>query len=580
VSKQAPRSVSPPFPGRLLPFWPGAAAILSGVLLALCYAPWDCGGLVWVWAFPLIAALWFSEPGSGKGQAVPPWWHGFRLGYLAGFAFFAINVSWIVKISSVAGTIWAGIGALLGMAAYLGLYFAVFGAFAATVGRWRPGDGEGRGGRLRFFGESFAALRVAFLNGAAWCGLEWLRGVLLTGFGWNGLGVALKDHLVLVQFAEVVGITGYGFVLMFAGTALLITLVRVVRELHTRRKIRLHLEFTLSAAMVAGLFLFGLSAFLRSPGKTIDLRARILQFNVPLEEKWSEDNEIRQRVLDDYRDLTLAFVGAAPHDLVLWPETAVPGIFSSPWVHEFLNEHILRGGDFHLVTGLEATNLTNSEIYNTFAIFKGSTESYQMHKKTHLVPFGEYIPLRGKIPFFERIAGGVIEQDFTPGDSWEPLVVEKEGREIGIIPLICFEDTVPRLARRFLREGPQVFVNITNDGWFDGSAQPQQHFDNALFRCIEFRRPMIRTANTGVSGFIDEYGSVHDRTGREPGPRIVRDPETGATAIRGSLPATLAVALDPPATIYGRIGDAFSIALGLVALAAAGWRWCAARRVL
>ncbi len=555
-----------PAPGRLRRLWPAGAAILGGVLLALCYAPWNQGWLVWIWASPLLAALWFSEarkPGRAR------WRHGFLLGYLAGFVFFAINVSWITGISRVAGTVWAGIGALVGMAAYLGLYFAVFGAFAATAGRWDPSVAEEATGRRRHFAQSFAVLRAAFLNGAAWCGLEWLRGIVFTGFGWNGLGVALKDQLVLVQFAEVVGVAGYGFLLMFVGTVLFCTCVRIVRELRSKRKLQPHLDLAAAAATVAGLFLFGLSALLRPPGETVDLRARVLQFNVPLEEKWSDDPAVRQKVIFGYRDLTRAFVETSPHDLVLWPETAVPGVFSAPWVQEYLNDHILKGDDFHFLSGLEDTNLEHSEIYNTLMIMRGDTASHQVHRKTHLVPFGEYIPLRGRFPLFEWIAGGVIAQDFTAGDVYEPLAVEKDGREIGIVPLICFEDTVPRLARRFLRPGPQIFVNVTNDGWFLDSAQPQQHFDNALFRCIEFRRPMIRAANTGVSGFIDERGSVYDRTGRESGPRILRDPGTGSTYIRGSLPATLAVPIDPPATVYARVGDAFSVAMGLAALLAA-----------
>lgn len=543
--------------------WPEAAAVLSGVLLALCYAPFNLGGFVWVWAAPLLGALWFSEPRPGRHRGGSRGRHGFRLGFLAGFAFFLINVSWITQIGKVAGTVWAGIGALIPMAAYLALYVAAFAAFAATVGRWQTSDG-----RDTLFGQSLAVLRVAALNGAAWCGLEWLRGIVFTGFGWNGLGVALKEHLVLVQFAEVIGITGYGFVLMFAGVVLFCTAVRVVREIRFRRKLRPHFDLTVAAAMVAGLYLFGLSAFLRPPGETVTLRARVFQFNVSLEEKWSEDLAVRQKVIFDYRDLTRAFVETSPHDLVVWPETAVPGIFTAPWVQEYLNDHVLKGDDFYLLAGLEDANLENTEIYNTLTIMKGDTGSYQMHKKVHLVPFGEFIPLRGTFPPFEWLTGGIIAQDFTPGDSHEPLVVEKEGHEIGVLPLICFEDTVARHARQFLRPGPQVFVNVTNDGWFHESAQPQQHFDNALFRCIEFRRPMIRCANTGVSGFIDERGSVYDRSGSGSAPRIVSDPVTGSTFIRGSFATNLEIALEPPSTIYARVGDAFSIAMGLVALAA------------
>jgi apolipoprotein N-acyltransferase len=189
-----------------------------------------------------------------------------------------------------------------------------------------------------------------------------------------------------------------------------------------------------------------------------------------------------------------------------------------------------------------------------------------MHKKVHLVPLGEYIPFRNSFPLFEWIAGGIIENDFTPGTEFEPLTLEKDGHEIGIIPLICFEDTVPRHARKFLRDGPQIMVNVTNDGWFYESAEPSQHFYNAMFRCIEFRRPMIRAANTGVSGFIDERGSVYDRRATDNFQRILRDDETGSTYIRGSIPGNVEVNLNPPTTFYARFGDLFSISLGLIAL--------------
>lgn len=548
---------------RILRYWPEAAAVLSGLLLALCYPRWDIGGLIWIWQAPLLTALWFSEP---RRADRPRWRHGCFLGYLSGLSFFVLNVSWVTEVSHVAGTPLAGIASLLAFTLYLALYFAAFGAFAATVGRWilvAP-DRE----KKDLFGQSFSVLLVAFLNGAAWCGLEWLRGILFTGFGWNGLGIALKNQLLLVQFADVIGITGYGFVLMFCGVIGYCTLVRLGLEARERRRLRPHFDFAIGVAMVIGLFLYGSNAVLRKPEKTIDLRARVLQMNISLEDKWSEDLSLRQKVIFDYRDLTRTFVETAPLDLIVWPETAMPGNFSSPWVQTYFNDMILKGDDFYLITGLEDNNLESTEIYNTITIMKGETGSYQMHKKMHLVPLGEYIPFRKTVPIFEWIAGGIIERDFTPGDSYEPLVIEKDQHEIGIIPLICFEDTVARHTRKFIRSGPQILVNVTNDGWFYDSAQSTQHFYNAIFRCIEFRRPMIRAANTGVSGFIDERGSVYERNSGDHFPRIVQDEETGSTYIRGSLPATLAIDLDPPVTIYARIGDAFSIGMGLIALVA------------
>jgi len=555
---------------KLRRLWPWIAALLSGVLLAICYPPFTADGLIWIWQAPLLGALWFSDLGEKR------WRRGALLGLVCGLVFFAINLSWITEISHVAGTFFAGLGALVALALYLSLYFALFGAFATTAGRWiipKPDKDK-----KDLFELSFGVLKVAFLNGAAWCGLEWLRGILFTGFGWNTLGVALKNHLLLVQFADVIGITGYGFVMMFSGVIAFCTLVRLGLEISDRKRLRPHVDFAFGVALIIVLFLYGISKVSHVPDEAVDVRARIMQMNIPIEDKWSEDIKMRQKVIFDYRDLTRTFVESSPHDLVLWPETALPGHFNFPWVQDYFNEHVLKGDDFYLITGLEDSTLKGDEIYNTITLMKGSTETYQMHKKVHLVPIGEYLPFRDTFPIFVWIAGGVIENDFTPGTIFQPLIIEKDGHEIDIIPLICFEDSVPRHARKFLRQKPQIMVNVTNDGWFRDSAQPLQHFNNALFRCIEFRRPMIRAANTGVSGFIDERGSVYDRRSTDKFARVLRDEESGSTHIRGSIPANVEVNLNPPMTIYARYGDVFSVGMGVLALLAAAFSFLVARR--
>ena len=554
---------------KLRRLWPWIAALLSGALLAICYPPFTADGLIWIWQAPLLGALWFSDLGEKR------WRRGALLGLVCGLVFFAINLSWITEISHVAGTFFAGLGALVALALYLSLYFALFGAFATTAGRWiipKP-DKDKRD----LFELSFGVLKVAFLNGAAWCGLEWLRGILFTGFGWNTLGVALKNHLLLVQFADVIGITGYGFVMMFSGVIAFCTLVRLGLEIRDRKRLRPHVDFAFGVALIIVLFLYGISKVSHVPDEAVDVRARIMQMNIPIEDKWSEDIKMRQKVIFDYRDLTRTFVESSPHDLVLWPETALPGHFNFPWVQDYFNEHVLKGDDFYLITGLEDSTLKGDEIYNTITLMKGSTETYQMHKKVHLVPIGEYLPFRDTFPIFVWIAGGVIENDFTPGTIFQPLIIEKDGHEIDIVPLICFEDSVPRHARKFLRQKPQIMVNVTNDGWFRDSAQPLQHFNNALFRCIEFRRPMIRAANTGVSGFIDERGSVYDRRSTDKFARVLRDEESGSTHIRGSIPANVEVNLNPPMTIYARYGDVFSVGMGVLALLAAAFSFLMAR---
>jgi len=560
-------------------WWPWLAAALSGFLLALCYPRWNLTGFIWIWQAPLLGALWFSRPVKVKTAR---WKRGFGLGYVSGFVFFAIDLSWLFQLKEIAGSNWGGVGAVLGLSGYLALYFGAFGVFASTLGRWIPREPKGLGekkspgrrgagfllmGRGHLFDQSVGVLKIAFLNGAAWCGLEWLRGVLFTGFGWNTLGVALKELLMLVQFAEVIGVIGFGFVLMFSGCILFTTLVRMWREVSDRRRVQPHLDFAVGVAMIVGLFLFGFQRVVEKPKRTIDLRARIMQMNISLEEKMSSDPAVLREGLLAHRDLTRAFVETGKYDLVVWPETSIPGVFSSKWMQDYLNNEILKGGDFYLLAGLEESDFSTDQIFNTITLMKGNTQSYQMYKKIHLVPFGEMLPLRGKFPVFEWILGNIVVEDFTPGTSHEPLTMKKGAQLIKIIPLICFEDTMGRFARKFIRSGgPQLMVNVTNDGWFFDSAASEQHFANALFRCIELRRPMIRAANTGVSGFIDERGSVYDRYADDGYKRIIQDEVSGSTNIRGSLPGTLKLDLNPPTTVYARIGDTFSIVMGMVAL--------------
>jgi apolipoprotein N-acyltransferase len=155
---------------------------------------------------------------------------------------------------------------------------------------------------------------------------------------------------------------------------------------------------------------------------------------------------------------------------------------------------------------------------------------------------------------------------FTPGESVEPLPVPNaSGTVIGVIPTVCFEDTVPRLTRMFVRPGPQVIVNVTNDGWFKQSPAAAQHFAAARFRAIELRRPMLRCANTGVSAAIDSTGSTaHPDTGK---PQVLVDPQ-GSHFTRGSLLTELKVPLHPSFSLYALIGD-----WGVIGLALLGVLW-------
>lgn len=537
-----------------------------------------------MWSWPLLIALWFTgqQDGSRKQRIK----RGFWLGYLCGFVFFAMNTHWIFHTGKVVGMWIAGVGAVVGMGLYLGLYFGLFGIFSATAGRlqlppvtqWQS-KGESSLLDPKFisdlFGHSWTVIRVAFLNGACWCGLEWLRSVAFTGYSWNTLGVALVERLMLVQFADTIGQLGYGFIIMFCGVVGLATVFRFAKEIRHHQAMRPHLDFAAAIAIVIGIFLYGFDKVVERPEETVDLKVRLIQMRTSINDKYSSDQAVLRGIIDDYRESTRLWVDHGDYDLVMWPETAIPAVFSRQDTADYFNNDILKGDDFYLLTGIEENDI-NGGIYNTITLMKGHTDSHQMYTKMHLVPFGEYVPGRDwPIPIFDWIFGKVIGYDFTPGTSYDNLYIEKAGQKIGLMPLICFEDTVARHARKFVLEGqPQFLANVTNDAWFYDSAARDQHFANARFRCIELRRPMVRAANTGVSGFVDETGNIYDRDSPETEPRrrIIEDLVTGDTYIEGSTVETLKVDLSPPTSVYSRIGDAFSITMAAIALAVwLGW---------
>lgn len=574
----------------MIKFWPWFAAIISGVLLGLCYPKHDLGNLIWIWQLPLLAALWFStstKVSKKTGQPRARWRRGFALGYLSGLVFFVINLDWLFALRLTVDSTAAGLAAWFSMAAYLALYFGLFGAFAASIGRWNKDSVTLAWAKQRklpkWLAPSLHTLAIAFVNAAAWCGIEWLRGTLLTGFGWNGLGVALHDNLAMIQAAELVGVTGLAFTIVFASCVGLATIARFAGEIRNRNTLRPHLDFAVAISLVIGQFLFGLNCVTgdRAPSQdeTVEVRAVLIQLNLSIKEKWDRDRVLK--IIEDYRQFTELYTDNenANIDLVIWPETAIPGRFTFPWVQDYFSRVLASGdGDWWLLTGQEHEDPILSEnpdegdvlLYNDLTAMRGAPENFDSRTKVHLVPFGEYLPFRESFPPMDWILGQFIPGDFERGRVFKPIQLTDP--DIEIIPQICFEDTVGRIGRKFIdtskaSTGPQILVTVTNNGWFWDSSNIPQHLANAKFRAIELRRPMARCANTGVSCFINEYGGFTDPG--EPGnyQRIIRDEQTGSPHIRGTLPATLKLRKNPPVTLYARIGDAFSVSLGLIALA-------------
>lgn len=562
------------------------AIISSGLMVAALVPPFSYATLAWICLVPLLIALWSLK---GKHRAKK----GFLIGYLAGAISFGIQVSWLSTVSWVGPIVLAG---------YLALYFGAFGAFAATLGNpWH---------RKQEISETpFRSLFTAFTHASLWAGLEILRGWLLTGFSWNGLGVAFHDTLVISQAADLLGVAGLSLMLVFF-QAVLVQVAHRMWKCGADGIRRPRWDFAITALMVGMLLAYGILRIAMESGKeSISLKALLVQINIPHDGStvlWpaeqvhmAYEEETLQALqtlsANDEKNLQEAIakneegsIELSSPDWVLWPETALTGRIirtdDGQWGAGRENidtiDRVREGGEnFDLIYGVveiegEAREegffqKENAAVYNSIVIEtpEGDLQTFQKH---HLVIFGETIPLLNTFPFLQKIyeqqSGQKYYGSFAVGLSLDPLQVNLKGKKIGIIPAVCFEDTVPRQLRQAIRDEPQIIVNLTNDGWFRTSPAAAQHFANARFRAIEFRRPMLRCANTGVSAAIDTIGSTaNPNTGK---PQEILD-KNGSSFLRGSLLTEVKIPVHPSFSLYAILGDWGIIFLTILGLGSA-----------
>ena len=550
----------------------GAAA--SGGALALCFAPFDQIWLVWGFLWLLLPLLWTVKPKRARLR-------GFGLGYLCGFVFWLINLKWI-------GTV-TGLG-VFAFAVYLGLYFGIFGAFAARAGNPWLKKNEVRKYTIKVrLCEMGRSLGYAALLGGLWCGLEWIRGWMLTGFGWNGLGVTFAKSLILAQNAEFVGVIGLSFLPVFVSVVVVQTARRFWAQAMSGGVKLLHWDFATALLVMMLAFTMGtfrLSTIVNAP--KIEARVLLVQQDIPQiagQVSWEPEEIVDGFVELTERGLAQVEIDASSAlertkseeevvtlrwpDLVIWPEACLPAWFritedgrpvSGPAIENVL-DYVGGLNDFTLITGVneiigDDPMAEDAVVYNSL-LSRSASDERQSYKKDHLVYFGEALPdFQFFYDIYERTAGVPFRGGLTPGASFEPLVVRVGEREVGVIPSICFEDTVPRVTRKFVRDSPQVIVNLTNDGWFHESEGGLQHFRNAIFRSIELRRPMVRCANRGVTGVISATGSTVDPYTREN--RQLVD-ENGSHFHRGFLLASAYLLEDGRGTIYAVFGDWFAV---------------------
>jgi apolipoprotein N-acyltransferase len=540
---------------RITKLWPWLAAMCSGLLYAACFAPFNLTWFCWIALTPLIAAIWFSGEESRH-----LWFRNLVLGYAAGLTFFWIVFFWLTTVTVLGWFL---------LPFYMAIYFAPWAWFCGLL---RPRAGKRQSANASKWSQMLAQarttaatapspwtkstnnLRLALILAAAWTTLEWLRGWVFSGFGWNGLGVALHDYWPLIQITEVTGVAGLSFVVAFANVILLTTAYRLVVEARTR-VIRPHFDFTVTMAAIVGLLIFGLRATQISlPTKS--LRVAAVQSNVPQTQKF--DPQFTRRIFDQFRRLSeIALRSNPPPDLLVWPESSMPGpVLADQESYKFVMD-LAASADTDLLLG--TIDVDKQDIYNAALLVSDGGEHMQVYRKIHLVPFGEYVPGRHTVPLLAQIVGDQVAGDFKEGKEYTVFTLTNS--EVNVAPLICFEDTIGELTRQFvlpneLSPGANLLVDVTNDGWFQTSAGSHQHLANAIFRCVETRRPMVRAANTGVTCFINQFGRVT---------QMLQD-DTGSTFTEGVLAGEIKVSTEQELTFYALHGELFAKACAAITL--------------
>ncbi len=352
------------------------------------------------------------------------------LGYLAGFVFFSVTFYWLGSpLAALFLNPWLVCLPPL-LATYLGLFLAFWAWFISLLPR----------GDTRFL-SSGRNLLIAFLAAAGWVAQEWTRGWLFGGFGWNGLGVALHQNIALIQVADLTGLPGLSFLVAFANVIALITIRRFAAEAG-RSRIRPHWDFSVLMACVVAAFAYGVRALQHpvdsppsSGADTLPLRFAAVQPDIP--ESYKSDPSRVREIYDRYDALTHTALAWQPQ-LLLWPEAAtLTDLFDADTLAWLKQIAVSTDSAFLLGSFLSPPGQGD---YNIAACITRHGQAIEIYRKMHLVPFGEYIPLRHSFPLFAKIAGELVPGDLRAGADY--TMFHLDAPPLRIAPLICFEDTV------------------------------------------------------------------------------------------------------------------------------------------
>ncbi|HEX9190553.1 MAG TPA: apolipoprotein N-acyltransferase, partial [Candidatus Deferrimicrobiaceae bacterium] len=331
-----------------------------------------------------------------------------------------------------------------------------------------------------------------------WIGLELARSHLFSGFPWMLLGYALAGSPFLRQAADLAGVSGLSFLLALSGVSVYLSSSAVAGEARGRGLL------LAIPAVAAAAFLWSYGAASRERGTAPPagppLMVGIAQGGIDQSVKWDPGNQ--GNTLGVYEELTIRARDSGAR-IVVWPETAAPFFYGwDTGLTRRLDGIAARSGVPILFGALWYDPEGEGKVYNSVFHMDERGVVRGRYDKRHLVPFGEYVPLRRILFFMEKLTVG--ENDISAGAG--PVLFEIAGARVAAS--VCYEAIFPPILRDGVAAGADCLVNVTNDAWFGDTVAPHQHLAMARLRCVEFRRPMVRAANSGISAVIDSRGEV------------------------------------------------------------------------
>jgi len=490
---------------------PVFAGITSGFFLWSAFPPIEWSWLAWVALAPLF--LMIVDRGPRVRLYLSAW--------AGGLVFWTLSLQWVRLTDASAWTAWIA----------MGLVFSL----------WWPGF-------LALARMAVLRLRLPLMMAAPilWVGLEHVRAHLLTGFPWYYLGHTQYRSLHLIQIADVAGALGVSFLVALVNAWIvdLLSLPLLHRtatgaRMRPRQVMRLGFLGAIAVAtLLYGVYRLSTAAFRDGP------RLALVQSNIP--QKYRNDSEKNDaypfQIRDQLRELTAKAAREPRTDLIVWPETSYPYGFVTidPAVADDTLGRQLQhfpgsittefwrqkqkdiAEDLHGMTDATGVPLLAGSLlydhrpdafkkYNAAILFQPASRAIQAYNKVHLVPFGEYVPFLESMPwltFFTPYRNGYIPT-LNFGEAANLINLGPYRIAVGI----CFEDTVPHLIRRFFEDAPRdrqpdLLIDLSNDGWFHGSAELDMHLAVSVFRTIENRVPLARAVNTGISALIDGNGRI------------------------------------------------------------------------